>query len=66
MTKVLPIVALAIVAAGLAACAGSDRSASGPEYVGRFDNDGNRPPMLVNNSNPTSGSQVLIYGDGEH
>jgi hypothetical protein len=66
MTKAFVIVMLPIVAAGLTACAATDRNGSGTEYVGRFDNDENRRPMLVDNTRPNSSPQALVYGDGEH
>ena len=66
MTKRLAIVMLLIVAGNLAACAGSDRNGTGVEYVGRFDNDENRQPMLVGTVGPYPSPQVLVYGDGEH
>jgi hypothetical protein len=66
MTKAFAIVMLPIVVAGLAACAGIDRNGYSTEYVGRFDNDENRRPMLIDNTNPNSSPQTLVYGDGEH
>jgi hypothetical protein len=66
MTKAFVIVMVPIVVAGLAACAGTGRNGYGTEYVGRFDNDENRRPMLVYNTNPNSSPQALVYGDGEH
>jgi hypothetical protein len=44
---------------------GRKRAGSG-YYVGRFDNDENRPPMLVDNSGRSPPLQTVIYGDGEH
>jgi len=66
VTKAFVIVMLPIVVAGLAACAGTGRNGYGTEYVGRFDNDENRRPMLVDNTRPNSSPQALVYGDGEH
>jgi hypothetical protein len=66
MTKASAIVLLPIIVGGLAACTGSDRNGSSGEYVGRFDNDENRRPMLVDTTGSKSSPQVLIYGDGEH
>jgi hypothetical protein len=66
MTKMFIIMMMPIVVASLAACAGSARNESGTAYVGRFDNDDNRRPMLVDNTNHNSSQQVLVYGDGEH
>jgi hypothetical protein len=66
MTKAFAVVMLPVIVGSLAACAGSDRNGSGGTYVGRFDNDENRRPMLVDTTSPKSSSQVLVYGDGEH
>jgi hypothetical protein len=66
MTKAFAIVMLPIVVAGLAACAATDRLGYRTEYVGRFDNDENRRPMLIDSTSPDSSPQALIYGDGEH
>jgi len=55
---------------GLAACAASDSGGTGAGYVGRFGNDENRRPMLIDNagqsSPPHSMIYSMIYGDGEH
>ena len=66
MTRVFITVMLLIVVGDLAACTGSDGNRSGPQYVGRFDNDENRLPMLVPGVSSTSSMQTLVYGDGEH
>jgi hypothetical protein len=66
MTRVFIAVVLLIVVGDLAACTGSEGNRSGPQYVGRFDNDENRLPMLVPGASPTASPQTLIYGDGEH
>lgn len=66
MTKAFAIVMLPIVVAGLAACAGTDRNGYGTEYVGGFDNDEDRRPMLIDNTSPNSSLQALVYGNGEH
>jgi hypothetical protein len=66
MTRVFIAVMLLIVVADLVACAGSQSNGFGPQYVGRFDNDENRLPMMVPGVNPTASPQTLIYGDGEH
>jgi hypothetical protein len=67
MTKTFAILMLLFAAASLAACvsSGVNRAGSG-YYVGRFDNDENRPPMLVDNSGRSPPLQTVIYGDGEH
>ena len=57
---------LLIAAGDLAACAGPRGNGSGTQYVGRFDNDENRLPMLVPGVSSTASPQTLIYGDGEH
>ena len=64
MMKSLTILTLLIAYGGLTACA-SDRGGAGAGYVGRFDNDENRRPILVDTGR-SSPSQSLIYGDGEH
>jgi hypothetical protein len=56
---------LLVAAGGLAACAASDTRGTGTVYVGRFDNDENRRPMLVDNTG-RSAPQNPMYGDGEH
>jgi hypothetical protein len=66
MTRVLIAMVLLIIVGNLAACTGSQRNGSGPQYVGRFDNDENRLPMLVPGVSPTASPQTVIYGDGEH
>jgi hypothetical protein len=66
MTKAFVIVVLTVVVASLGACAGSDRNGSGTVYLGRFDNDENRRPMLVDNTSHNFLPQALVYGDGEH
>jgi hypothetical protein len=65
MTKAYAVLMLLIAAGALAACVGSDRVGTGTVYVGRFDNDENRSPNLVDNAG-RSAPQNLIYGDGEH
>jgi hypothetical protein len=70
MTRTFAILGLLIVSGGLAACAAPDRT--GGAYVGRFDNDENRRPMLINNTGLIDNTgrnlpaQNLTYGDGEH
>ena len=64
MMKSLALLTLLIACGGLGACA-SDRVGAGSGYVGRFDNDENRRPILVDTAR-SSPSQNLIYGDGEH
>jgi hypothetical protein len=66
MSRLFATVMLQIVVGDLAACAGPQRNASGTQYVGRFDNDENRLPMLVPGVSPTASPQTLVYGDGEH
>jgi hypothetical protein len=66
MTKTFVIVMLPVFVAGLAACARTDRNGYGTEYVGRFDDDENRQPMLIDKTNPNPSPQTLVYGDGEH
>ena len=65
MLKSLTILSLLIAYGGLTACA-SDRGGAGAGYVGRFDNDENRRPMLVDTTGRSSLPQNVIYGDGEH
>jgi hypothetical protein len=65
MTKAFPFLMLLIAAGGSTACAPSDRNGTGAVYVGRFDNDENRHPTLIDNI-ARSAPQNLIYGDGEH
>ena len=65
MMKSLTILTLLIAYGGLTACA-SDRGGAGAGYVGRFDNDENRRPMLIDNPGQSSPPQSIIYGDGEH
>jgi hypothetical protein len=65
MAKAYAVLMLLVAATGLAACAASDTGGTGTVYVGRFDNDENRRPILVDNAG-RSAPQSLIYGDGEH
>jgi len=65
MAKTFTILML-VAFAGLAACAGSDSGGTGAGYVGRFDNDENRRPMLIDNAGQSSSPHSIIYGDGEH
>ena len=63
MTKTFAILMLLFAAGGLVACAGSGGNRAGTgHYVGLFDNDENRAPMLGSKPPP----QSLTYGDGEH
>ena len=64
--KNFPILMLLVAFAGLAACAASDSGGTGAGYVGRFDNDENRRPMLIDNAGQSSSPHSIIYGDGEH
>jgi hypothetical protein len=68
MTKTLAILVLFFAAASLGACVSSGvNGAHSGYYVGRFDNDENRPPMLVDNSGRSPAPlQNVVYGDGEH
>jgi hypothetical protein len=75
MTKTFAILTLLLTAGGLAACSSSGENGAGAGsyscglscgYVGRFDNDENRLPMLVDNIGRNPPPQILIYGDGEH
>jgi hypothetical protein len=66
MVKTFAILMLLIALGGLVACAASDRSGTAAGYVGRFDNDENRRPMLIDNTGQSSTSQSITYGDGEH
>jgi hypothetical protein len=66
MTKTFAILTLLIASGGLVACAAADRGGGGAGYLGRFDNDENRHPMLIDNTNRNVPAQNLTYGDGEH
>jgi hypothetical protein len=63
MTKIFAILMLLFATGSLAACASSGgNGADAGHYVGLFDNDENRPPMLGWKPPP----QSLVYGDGQH
>ncbi len=75
MTKPSAILTLLLAAGGLAACAGAGETGAGAGaymctlscgYAGRFDNDENRRPMLVDSGARMPAPQTLTYGDGEH
>jgi hypothetical protein len=66
MAKTFTILMLLVAFGGLAACVASDSGGTGAGYVGRFDNDENRRPMLIDNAGQGSAPQNIIYGDGEH
>ncbi len=73
MTKPSAILTLLLAAGGLAACAGAGETGTGAYmctlscgYAGRFDNDENRRPMLVDNGARMPAPQTLTYGGGEH
>jgi hypothetical protein len=66
MAKTFTILMLLVSFGGLSACAASDRGGTGAGYVGRFDSDENRRPMLIDNAGHSSPPQSIVYGDGEH
>jgi hypothetical protein len=65
MTKTIAVLVLLTATLDLTACTSADKNATGTTYVGRFDNDENRLPMLLNNQSGAAPPSI-IYGDGEH
>jgi hypothetical protein len=65
MMKTIAVMVLLAATLDLTACTSADKNATGATYVGRFDNDENRLPMLLNNQS-NAAPPGIVYGDGEH